>query len=137
MAAFERLVPKVAGLRSLRRRALVRCLNRIRFEQDASNHQGLSPVNGMLNTLALFANDPRDPMIEPSLAGIESWRWDDPQDGIRFAGARSTSWDTAFAALAVLAGPAAGGPLLQRAYGFLDATQEQGELSAGAATRGT
>ena len=47
-------------------------------------------------------------MLEPSLAGVESWRWDDTEDGIRFAGARSTSWDTAFAMLAMLAGPADG-----------------------------
>ena len=127
MSAFERLVPKLAPLQALRQRALARCLARIRFEQDASRFQGLSPVNGMLNTIALFAHNPRDPMLEASLAGIESWRWDD-EEGIRFAGARSTSWDTAFAMLAVLNGPAADPPLARRAYDFLNAAQEQGEI---------
>jgi lanosterol synthase len=131
MAAYERLVPRIAGLRSLRRRAIKWCLTRIRFEQEASNFQALSPVNGMLNTIALFANDPHDPILPPSVAGLDSWRWDDTHQGIRFAGARSTSWDSAFAVLAVLGGPAAGRLLIQRAYGFLDAAQEMGELTAG------
>src|SRR5262249_44614985 len=128
MAAFEGCVKKLHGLRALRRRALARCLARIRFEQQASNFQGLSPVNGILNTLALLAHDPHDPMLAPSLAGIESWRWDDDEAGIRFAGARSTSWDTAFAMLAVLAGPGQEGSVVRRAYSFLAAAQEMGEL---------
>jgi 2,3-oxidosqualene cyclase len=131
MGAFERLVPRLAILRALRRRALARCLARIRFEQQASNFQGLSPVNGILNTIALFAHNPNDSMLAPSLSGIESWRWDDDREGIRFAGARSTSWDTAFAMLAMLAGAADGGPLVRRAYAFLDSAQEKGELSGG------
>jgi lanosterol synthase len=132
MAVFERWARKLPFPRALRRRALARCLDRIRFEQQASNFQGLSPVNGILNTIALFANDPHDPMLAPSLAGVESWRWDDAADGIRFAGARSTSWDTAFAMLAVLAGPGTDESLIRRAYAFLDAAQEHGELDDGA-----
>ena len=131
MAAFERWMPRLTVLRALRRRALARCLVRIRFEQQASNFQGLSPVNGILNTIALLAHDSHDPMIEPSLAGIESWRWEDAEDGIRFAGARSTSWDTAFAMLAALDGPADGRSLIRRSYAFLDAAQETGELAGG------
>jgi lanosterol synthase len=132
MTAFERWVPRLRILRSLRRRALARCLERIRFEQEASNFQGLSPVNGILNTIALYARDRHDPMLAFSVAGVESWGWNDAEEGIRFAGARSTSWDTAFAALAVLEGPVAGAPLVQRAYSFLDRAQEVGELTGGA-----
>src|SRR5262249_4821731 len=68
-------------------------------------------------------------MLAASLAGVESWRWDDAEEGIRFAGARSTSWDTAFATLAVLDGPAGGETLVRRAYDFLDRAQEKGELA--------
>jgi lanosterol synthase len=134
MAAYDRLQDKLPPLRALRRRALARCLRRIRFEQRSSNFQAVSPVNGMLNTIALWAQDRTDPMIAESLTGVESWRWDDPEEGTRFAGARSTSWDTAFAVLALAAGPAAGAhkPLLQRAYDFLARAQEQGELEGGA-----
>jgi lanosterol synthase len=70
-------------------------------------------------------------MLSPSLAGIESWRWQDDGEGVRFAGARSTSWDTAFAILATLAGPADGGSLVRRGYAFLDEAQETEELSGG------
>jgi 2,3-oxidosqualene cyclase len=131
MSVFERLVPKLAPLRALRRRALARCLARICYEQDASRFQGVSPVNGMLNAIALYVQDPRHPMLEPSLAGIESWRWDDDEEGIRFAGARSTSWDTAFATLAMLAGPSDSRASVRRAYAYLDAAQEKGELADG------
>jgi lanosterol synthase len=129
MTAYERLVSRIPFLRSLRRRAIANCLDRMRFELQASNFQGLSPVNSILNTIALFAHDPHDPMIEPSLAGIDSWRWDDATEGIRFAGARSPSWDTAFAALAVMDGPGIDSTLVRRAYAFLDGAQEQGELA--------
>jgi 2,3-oxidosqualene cyclase len=130
MQAYERLRERMPVLQALRRRALARCLDRIRFEQRASNFQALSPVNGMLNTLALWSHDPRDPMIEQSLQGVESWRWSDARDGVRFAGARSTSWDTAFATLAVSAGPAAPRhrQLLTRAHDFLVRAQEDGEI---------
>ena len=87
---------KVPGSARLRRRALAVCLDRIRFEQRATKFQGLSPVSGLLNTLALFANDPNDPDVANSLAGVEFWCWTDEVDGIRYAGARSTAWDTSF-----------------------------------------
>src|SRR5262245_47226585 len=70
MTVFERWAARLPFLRALRRRALARCLERIRFEQEASNFQALSPVNGILNTIALFAHDPQDPMLGPSLAGV-------------------------------------------------------------------
>ena len=70
MTVFEAWTQKLRPLRALRRRALSRCLERIRFEQQASNFQALSLVNGILNIIVLFAHDPHDPMIEPSLAGV-------------------------------------------------------------------
>jgi lanosterol synthase len=128
MAVFERMSERLPPLRALRRRALARCLARIRFEQQASNFQALSPVNGILNTIALLAHDPDDPMLALSLAGVDSWRWEDEEQGIRFAGARSTSWDTAFAVLACLAAPASRKHLVRSACEFLARAQEQGEL---------
>lgn len=133
MARYERLQAKLSPLRALRRRALARCLQRIRFEQQASNFQGLSPVNGILNTIALWSQDPNDPMLVPSLEGVETWRWDDAREGIRLAGARSTSWDTAFAMLAMLAAPrpAECREVLRSAYRFLIGAQERSELAGG------
>jgi lanosterol synthase len=156
---------------------LERCLRRIRAEQAASNHRALSPMNGVLNTLALWsrAHDGSDsnapsgealrfdaaageaptadaprvdvprvdapqvdapqvdapqvdaprvdaplvdaplvdaPRVEAaevkaSLAGLETWCWQDDTGGLRYAGARSTTWDTAFALRALLEAHAA------------------------------
>ncbi|TYB50771.1 2,3-oxidosqualene cyclase [Nonomuraea sp. PA05] len=95
----ERAIPD-----GVRQRALSRCLRRVVEEQRATGHLALSPVNGLLNCLVLFAADPRHPELGPSLAGLEYWRWRDPQEGIRYCGARSHSWDTAFALEALTAG---------------------------------
>ena len=55
LRGWERVCPA-----ALRRRAVALCIERIRFEQRASAWQGLSPVNGLLNCLALWAHDPAD-----------------------------------------------------------------------------
>jgi lanosterol synthase len=105
MAALGPLWRRLPGAAALRRRALARCLRRIRAEQFATDFQALSPVNGVLNTLALWAHDPHAPEVEASLAGLEAWCWQDATDGLRYAGARSTTWDTAFAVQALAKSP--------------------------------
>jgi 2,3-oxidosqualene cyclase len=122
--AIERLRPWIPGSQVLRQRAIDRCADRIIYEQRTSRFQAISPVNGLLNTLALF--DRGHPDFGPSLAGIERWRWEDDEEGVRFAGARSNAWDTAFAMQAALeSAPAADEQResLRRAYGFLRDTQ--------------
>src|SRR5207249_621893 len=102
-----------AGLRALegwvptrlRRRALDTCFARIVYEQRASRYHALSPVNGLLNCLAIWSRDPDHPELAPSLRGLEHWRWQDAEQGVRFAGARSSSWDTAFALRALTEAP--------------------------------
>jgi lanosterol synthase len=91
LAEVDRAMPEPG-----RRRALAHCLARIRFEQRESRQQGLSPVNAVLNCLALWANDPADPALTAGLDGLERWRWEDG-GGVRYVGARSNAWDTAFA----------------------------------------
>ncbi|HYU43711.1 MAG TPA: prenyltransferase/squalene oxidase repeat-containing protein, partial [Vicinamibacteria bacterium] len=121
----------------LRGRALALCFERILGEQRASAYQGLSPVNALLNCLAILAGDRRHPDLAPSLDGLEHWRWEDAAEGVRYAGARSNAWDTAFAMRALgecaLASgcedagrPAAGA--LRRGYAFLRDTQLTVEL---------
>jgi 2,3-oxidosqualene cyclase len=97
MRMYER-----APSRPLRRRALEHCFEQIVYEQRATRYQGLSPVNGLLNTLALHARDPGDPDVARSLAGVTAWKWEDEAEGIRYCGARSNTWDTAFAMQALL-----------------------------------
>ncbi len=98
LAGVDRVIPA-----PLRRRALDACLGRIRYEQRESGWRGLSPVNAVLDCLALWTHDPDDPALTASLDGLESWRWDDAV-GVRYAGARSNAWDTAFALRALTTG---------------------------------
>lgn len=123
-------------VRRLRERALGHLFSRIVYEQEASRGQGLSPVNGLLNTLALYAE--RHPLFESSLAAMESWKWEDEREGIRYCGAHSTSWDTAFGMRALLesparlfAEPAAAAAALRKAYQWLRDAQMQRELPPG------
>jgi 2,3-oxidosqualene cyclase len=118
--------------KELQRRALDYCLERIVYEQRTSNYQGLSPVSGLLNCLALLAGDPTHPDLAPSLEGLEAWKWEDDAEGRRYVGARSQTWDTAFAVQAMLAAPAAivsrFSEPLRRAYRFLRGAQMTTEI---------
>ena len=122
---IERVLPA-----AVRRRALDHGLGRIRYELRQTRYQCISPVNGLLNVLALFAADPGDPEIAPAMSAVEAWRWEDDREGIRYVGARSGAWDTAFALHAALAAPRAEQPVgaVRRAYAWLLETQIQDDL---------
>lgn len=90
-------------LRPLRRAALDRCFDHILSEQRNSRYQGISPVNSLLNCLCIFAHSPHHRELAPSLDGQRAWAWLDDREGLRFAGARSQTWDTAFALQALCA----------------------------------
>jgi len=124
-------------LKPLRQRALDLCFKRISYEMTASRRQGISPVNGLLNTLALFSVDPHHPELEASLQAMEAWRWQDEEEGIRYCGAHSTAWDTAFAMRAMLAAPRPqeSAAALDRGYAWLLQTQMQEELPGHQAER--
>src|SRR5262249_10523412 len=61
-----------------------------------------------------------------------AWKWEDEDEGIRYVGARSHSWDTAFSMLALLEDPSLAerfeGPL-RRSYAFLHDAQMIEETS--------
>jgi lanosterol synthase len=126
LAAYER-----RPHRALRRKALATCFERILYEQRSTRYQGISPVNALLNCLALFAQDPAHPELQASLEGIEAWRWDDEAEGLRYVGARSNTWDTAFAMQALIETPT---PLdgvaaaVAKARAFLESAQATEEL---------
>lgn len=126
LALFERWHGK-----KLREKALKVCLDRILYEQKTTRYQGISPVNGLLNTLAIFIHDPDHPELAPSLAGVEAWRWQDEVEGLRYVGARSNTWDTGFVlqALAEIEEPdAAVDMAVQKAQSFLETAQIVEEL---------
>ncbi len=97
LRVVERAVPA-----ALRRRALDHAYERIGYELEASRFQCISPVNGLLNCLCVFDREGEGERLAQALRGVEAWRWQDEAEGVRFAGARSNAWDTAFALRAAL-----------------------------------
>lgn len=120
---------RLPGADALRRRALARCLDRIDAEQRTSQSQGLTPVSGVLHAIALWRAG--RPEAAGALDALETWAWEDEDGGRRYAGTRSSTWDTAFAVQALLAAgevPHGGAPALRRAHARLLATQTTTEL---------
>jgi lanosterol synthase len=97
----------------------------IRFELRSSDYTCISPVSGLLFLLALWHHDPNDGDFARQLARLDGWFWEDDVDGARITGARSASWDTAFAVQALTAAS----PhfdvtaMLEKADAFLDSQQ--------------
>lgn len=82
---------------------LAQLRERIRYELRSTSHTCISPVSGLLDILALWVADPNDPDVAKALERFEGWIWEDDVEGTRVCGARSASWDTAFAAQALTA----------------------------------
>jgi lanosterol synthase len=78
-------------------------LEHLRFDAESTENAFLSPVSGLLGVLALYKNGGA---WRETLAGIDTWFWEDDVNGARVAGARSTTWDTAFAVQALTAASA-------------------------------
>ncbi len=129
MRRLERHTPK-----SVRRRALARALEHIGFEFRSTGFVCLSPVNGMLFCLALHIADPRHPDLPKALRGLEYWFWEDEEDGLRIAGARSDIWDTSFLvqALAEWPQPELARDIAKDACRWLPTAQIQEEIVGGA-----
>ncbi len=89
---FERVHPAW-----LRRRCLKELRRRMRWELQSSDYTCLSPVNGLLFMLTLWAWDRTDPVVRKQIDRFEGWIWEDDDEGLRICGARSATWDTSFA----------------------------------------
>ena len=89
---FEKVHP-----RSVRELMLDSFLEPMRFELRSTDYTCLSPVNGLLFMLSLWDHDPRDPDLARQIERFEGWVWEDEDEGLRVAGARSATWDSAFA----------------------------------------
>lgn len=129
MRALERFTP---GL--LRRRALARALEHIHFEFRSTDYVCLSPVNGLLFTLALHHSDPDHPELPRALQGLEYWVWEDDAEGMRICGARSDIWDTSFLLQALSEGPAlpTARAIARDAANWLPRAQIHGDIPGGA-----
>lgn len=91
----------------LRQHLVKKLLRRIRWEMRSTNHTCISPVNGLLNMIALFLHDPRDEDLRKAYATFDEWMWQDDTKGLRVAGARSATWDTSFVIQALAEQPKA------------------------------
>ena len=116
----------------LRKVALDRCFERILFELRSTKYACVSPVNGLLNVLAVHDRDRNHPDFLPAYRGVDYWRWEDEEEGIRINGAHSHTWDTAFTMQAILEGPASAvdqaAEPLRRAYAYLRDSQMRTEI---------
>lgn len=86
---------------SLRGAIVAELRERIRWELRSTDHLGVSPVSGMLGMLAL--DDPSSDEVTRGVASLETWAFEDETGGYRITGARSQTWDTAFAIQALVA----------------------------------
>jgi lanosterol synthase len=107
------------ALRAKIRRQL---LDHLRFEAESTDCAFLSPVSGLLGVLALYKSGGA---WREALQGIDAWFWEDNINGARVAGARSTTWDTAFAVQALTAASAHADVIrsLDRGDAYLEAAQ--------------
>ena len=76
---------------------------RVRWELRTTDYTSISPVSGFLNIIALWLKNTSDPDVEQALQRFEGWIWENDVGGTRVTGARSASWDTAFAVQALIA----------------------------------
>lgn len=90
----------------LRSRASRKCMDLIARDLTATDYLTLSPVNGVLNAMALLAQGADAAEIAKVVEGFEYYRWDDDTWGLRYAGGRTRVWDTGFALEALIANPA-------------------------------
>ena len=90
-------------IRSWRESALFQMLDNIRWELHTTDYTCISPVSGLLNLIALWLYNPEDEDLHQALERFDGWMWEDEQDGLRIAGARSSTWDSSFAVQALQA----------------------------------
>ena len=93
---FARLLDRLHSER-LRAGYVEAIVRNIKWELQTTSHTSISPVSGILNVLVLWLRDPEDADGLRALAQLDRWIWEDDEGGLRVSGARSASWDTAFA----------------------------------------
>lgn len=89
---YERL-----HFKSLRWSACTYIIEMIEYELQTTNYTSLSPVSGILNIISLWLYDLNHKFVPKAIDHLKNWMWQDEVDGLRIAGALSSTWDTSFA----------------------------------------
>lgn len=97
---IEKAVPSF-----IKKKALSKIVEQIKYEQEQTNNQGISPVSSLLNLIIWKALDYDEKEIKNAWKCLDAWKWVDDEEGFRIAGALSHAWDTAFAIQALLTAP--------------------------------
>jgi squalene/oxidosqualene cyclase-like protein len=99
--ALERVVPA-----RLRARALDATFAEIAYEDEVTSFLRIGPVNAVLNTAVHATREAGSAAVARSFEALDAYLWSGPH-GLSMQGYNSSElWDTAFAARALLAGPA-------------------------------
>ena len=80
-----------------RKRCLEKLLQQIRWELQGTNRSSLSPLNGLLNIVALWLQNENCDELSAMFEQLERWVWEDEEGGARVALQRTPTWDTGFA----------------------------------------
>ena len=88
---IEPIIPQ-----KITQKSINKCYDHLKYELSTTDYCCISPVNGLLNLLAIWFNNPTDPLVKKIYNSLENWLWKDKKDGYRYTGARSNTWDTAF-----------------------------------------
>ena len=80
-----------------RKRCLEKLLRQIQWELQGTNHASLSPLNGLLNIVALWLQNANCDELSAMFKQLERWVWEDEEGGARVALQRTPTWDTGFA----------------------------------------
>ena len=97
---------KLGGCKWLRDRALAKCEDHMRFDDESTNYICLGPVNKCLNMLVTFINEGENSdRLAKHLERIPDYLWEGV-DGMRMSGYNGSQlWDTSFALQAIFASP--------------------------------
>lgn len=110
----------------LREKALKVAIEHVHYEDENSRYLCIGCVEKVLCLIACWVEDPNSDAYKLHLARIPDYLWV-AEDGLKFQGLGSQSWDVIFAIQAIVTSNMSEeyGPLLQKAHDFLKGSQVQ------------
>jgi cycloartenol synthase len=127
LALYERWLPSIPVLKSIRARGLRFVLQYIHAEDAQTNFVDIGPVNKCLNMVCVWAEhrSSNTDCFQRHMARVDDYLWV-AEDGMKMQGYNgSQCWDTSFAAQAIAEGRMAEkfSACARKVYSFIDHTQ--------------